>query len=81
MWKRSFFLLVEEPEGFPETDIGIFLAKVADDLLSLPKTKVIVSIALSLTEERKLKLYERFRLQSKLIYLGVSSIEPTETHV
>lgn len=54
MWKRSFFLLVEEPEGFPETDIGIFLAKVADDLLSLPKTKVIVSIALSLTEERKL---------------------------
>lgn len=42
------FLLDEEPEGFPETDIGILLAKVDDVLLSLPKTKFILSTALEI---------------------------------
>lgn len=39
------FLLVEEPEGFPGTDIVKLLVKVDDVLLSLPKTKDILRTA------------------------------------
>lgn len=49
LWKMLVeeicFLPAEEPEGLPDTDIVKLLVKVDDVLLSLPKTKDILSTA------------------------------------